>query len=279
MTKNQIEDLEVELLFEALYRRFGYDFRNYARASIKRRILHCCVQCGINRISDLIPGLLHEEAFIHRLISALSVNVTEMFRNPSFYLEFRQKVVPILKTYPFINIWHAGCATGEEVYSMAILLQEEGFYDRTRIYGTDISDSAITKAKDGVFQMKHIDEAGVNYKKSGGKGELSDYYHARYDLIRMDSSLKKNMVFAKHNLAMDSVFAEIHVILCRNVMIYFNQELRNRVLNLFDASLVAGGFLALGNKETVNHSSVEEKFSVVAETNKIYRKRPNGGDK
>ncbi len=266
------EALEIDLLLEAIFRKYGYDFRNYARASLVRRIRNCLNKTETNHISELIPNLLHDKNFFHEVLSEFSVPVTEMFRDPIFYQAFRLRVIPYLRTYPFIKIWHAGCATGEEVYSFAILLQEEGLYDRTIIFATDFNENALEIAKEGIYRLDNVRYYTGNYQKSGGKKAFSDYYYAGgYDSVIMDNALKKNITFANHNLASDGVFGEMHVILCRNVMIYFDKVLQNRVLNLFHQSLVRQGFLCLGTKESLHFSTVEDAFEEVETDYRIYR--------
>ncbi|MBF0459942.1 MAG: protein-glutamate O-methyltransferase CheR [Magnetococcales bacterium] len=269
----EIEDLEIRLLLETMLLRYGYDFRQYTSASLKRRLLQCLTACDITHISDAIPKIIHDRSFLDQLIYAMSVTVTECFRDPPFYRLLRQKVMPVLATYPFINIWHAGCATGEEVYSMAILLQEEGLYHRARIFATDINNKSLHQAKEGIYTVKNMEEYANNYRATGGPGTLADYYHAKYDLARMSASLKENMVFAAHNLATDGVFSETHLILCRNVLIYFNNDLKNRALKLFDDSLVPGGFLCLGTKESLQFTDVADHFVPLSQELRIYQKR------
>lgn len=276
MDTNQIQDFEIQLLLDAVQWRHGYDFRNYAPASLKRRILQCLSVCQIEHISSMIPLVLHEEFFYKRMLFELSVTVTDMFRDPYVYGAIREKVVPFLRTFGFINIWHAGCASGEEVYSMAILLQEEGLYEKTRIYATDFNHTILQQAKDGVFSREKMASYDKNYRDAGGKKSLSDYYHAKYDLVRMHDSLKRNIVFSNHNLVTDGVFGEMELILCRNVLIYFDKILQNRVLNLFSDSLLHGGFLCLGNKETLRFSTVESRFTCIGHKEKLYQKNMLG---
>jgi chemotaxis protein methyltransferase CheR len=266
-----IEQIEINLLLEAIYQRYGYDFRQYNQASIKRRLLHHLAKTEFQTISNLIPAILFNQVAFKSLIFDLSVAVTEMFRDPWFFLALRQKVLPFLKTFPFINVWQAGCATGEEVYSLAILLKEEGLYDRTRIYATDFNDAALEKAKARIYPLERIKEYSINYQKAGGQKSLADYYQARYQSTILDASLQDNITFANHNLATDGVFAEMHLILCRNVLIYFNRTLQNRVLSTFRDSLRYNGFLCLGSKETVQFSNVQEDFVEFAANEKIYQ--------
>jgi chemotaxis protein methyltransferase CheR len=266
-----IQQIEINLLLEAIYQRYGYDFRQYNQASIKRRLLHHLAKTEFQTMSDLIPAILYDQATFKSLIFDLSVTVTEMFRDPWFFLALRQKVLPFLKTFPFINVWQAGCATGEEVYSLAILLQEEGLYDRTRIYATDFNDVALEKAKARIYPLERIKEYSTSYQKAGGQKSLADYYQARYQSTILHASLQDNITFANHNLATDGVFAEMHLILCRNVLIYFDRTLQNRVLSTFRDSLRYNGFLCLGSKETVQFSNIQEDFVEFAAKEKIYQ--------
>lgn len=272
MDENELQDLEIGLLLETIFERHGYDFRNYSRASITRRILNFLSSERLNTISEMIPRVLHDEEFFDRLFLGLSVNVTEFFRDPSFYLAFRKEVIPLLRTYPFIKIWHAGCATGQEVYSTAIILKEEGLYHRSMIYATDFNDKVIKEAEEGIYPMDHIQEYTSNYIKAGGKASFSDYYHAKYDSTIMADSLKKNILFSKHNLSTDGVFGEMQLIFCRNVLIYFNRTLQDHVLSLFSESMCSKCFLCLGRKETVRFSSVSDDFSDYVAAEGIYQK-------
>lgn len=269
----EIEDIEIDLLMEAIYRKYGYDFRNYGKAHIKRRVTHRRATSGIQSISMMQDKILHDEVFFESLLRDLSINVTEMFRDPDFYAAMRHDVIPILKTYPFVKIWHAGCSTGEEVYSMAILLMEEGLLDRVQIYATDFNQVVIQTAREGIFPIDKIREYTSNYQKAGGKKSFSDYYTASYNSVIMDKNLKKNVVFADHNLVTDSVFAEVNMIICRNVLIYFNKKLQDVVINLFDESLTKGGILCLGSKENLRFSKSFPHFQTINEKQKIYRKK------
>jgi chemotaxis protein methyltransferase CheR len=267
------ENIEIELFLQAIYMKFGYDFRNYGKAHIKRRVRHRLSVSDFNNISELIHKLLHDPVFYQEVLQDLSITVTEMFRDPDFYQAVRKEVVPLLKTYPFIKIWHAGCATGEEVYSMAILLKEEGLLKRSQIYATDFNQMALQKARNGIYPIDRIKEYTQNYQKSGGKASFSDYYNARYESVILNESLKENIVFADHNLVTDGVFGEMNLVVCRNVMIYFDKELQNKVIKLFHDSLVPGGFLCLGSKESLRFADIAHKFDVTTEKQKIYRKK------
>ena len=274
--QSAIEDIEIDLLLEALFRTWGYDFRSYARASMARRIGQFMSANGVDRISDIIPRVIHDRAFFSKLVRYFSVSVTEIFRDPFVYKSLRERVIPLLRTWPHIKIWHAGCATGEEVYSLAILLSEEDLYHRATIYATDFNEEVLEKAREGVYEAGLMQAATRNYQQAGGKASLGDYYHVRYGAVRMDAALRRNIVFADHNLVSDSVFAETHLVFCRNVMIYFNRDLQNRALGLFTDSLVHGGFLCLGTKEDLRFTTVVAQFSAVDEKARIYRKSGNG---
>lgn len=268
-----IEDIEIRLLLEAIYQMYGYDFRFYSRASIRRRIMHHLTMSGFDSIMEMTDKVLRDRSFFTTLFNELTVNVTEMYRDPDFYQSFREEVIPVLKTFPFIKIWHAGCSTGEEIYSMAILLEEEGLYDRAMIYATDIDKKVLASAKKGIYSIKAVKQYGDNYRRAGGKHSLSDYFTARYDSVIMEQRLKRNIVFADHDLATDQVFGEMHVILCRNVLIYFNRALQERVIKLFSDSLDMGGYLCLGTKESLRFSGQEESFDVINKSLRVFRKR------
>jgi chemotaxis protein methyltransferase CheR len=272
MSDTENEKTEMQLLLEAIYLKYGYDFRDYAKASIRRRILRMLSLSGLKTISEMQHKLLYDKEFFETLLMDLSINVTEMFRDPSFYRALREKVIPELKKFSFIKIWHAGCATGEEVYSMAILLKEEGLYEKARIYATDFNEEIIKKAKEGIYAVDRMKEYTCNYQKAGGLASFADYYTARYDHAIMNTFLKKNIIFADHNLVTDAVFGEMNLILCRNVLIYFNRELQNRVFRLFRDSLCKDGFLCLGAKESVRFSEYSDEFEDVVKKEKIYRK-------
>jgi len=272
------EELEIELLLEAIQRRYGYDFRHYARAHIRRRLRQRLRLAGLESLSQLQHRVLHEPGFIHLLLQDLSINVTEMFRDPAFYRLLREQVVPLLKTWSFIRIWHAGCSSGEEVYSMAILLQEENLYDRVQIYATDINQPVLDRAREGIFPAEAMQHYARNYQASGARGDFADYYHANYESAIMDPALKRNIVWAVHNLVTDSDFAEVQLVLCRNVLIYFNRALQNRVLGLFHRSLVNGGILCLGAKESLSFTDYESLYGALAPHHKVYRKKYGSDD-
>lgn len=271
--ENSITNIEIGLLLEAVYQRYGYDFRNYSRAHLKRRLLHRLGLTGLNNISEMQGKLLHDPSFIQNLLYDLSITVTEMFRDPDFYKTVRKDVLPVLKTYPFCRIWHAGCATGEEVYSMAILLMEEGLYERSQIYATDFNHKALQIAKTGIYSSEHTKEYTANYQRAGGLQNFQDYYATTYNSIILDNDLKRNIVFAEHNLVTDSDFAEINLVICRNVLIYFDRKLQSQVHKLFFNSLVKGGYLCLGSKETMQFSDYASFFNIVDANQKIYQKK------
>jgi chemotaxis protein methyltransferase CheR len=268
----QSEQIELELLLEAVHRRYGFDFRDYAASSLRRRLTRRAAAEGAASLSELQGLLLRDPACMERLLLDLSVNVTAMFRDPSFYAAFRKKVVPLLRSYPSLRIWCAGCSTGEEVVSLAILLQEEGLYEQSRIYATDINEYALEAAAAGVVPLARMRQYTESYIRSGGKREFSEYYVAAYDAARFKPELLGNVVFAQHNLATDQAFAEFHVIVCRNVLIYFDTPLQHRVTELFCASLRQFGVLALGRRETIAFSSVADRFVPFVPDERLFRK-------
>lgn len=270
--KNELENIEIELLLTGIHRLYGYDFRNYALPSIKRRIWHHVHAENLPSISALQEKVLHDRTCFERLIYSLSIPVTEMFRDPGLFLTFRQKVVPLLRTYPYIRIWHAGCSTGEEVYSMAILLQEEGLYEKARIYATDMNNRSLQQAKEGVYEISKMKQYTKNYLEAGGKHAFSKYYTAKYNSVIFQPDLRKNIIFAEHNLATDTSFNEFNVIFCRNVMIYFNDELRDHVHGLFCESLSRFGVLVLGAKESIHFTRYSDCYEPLDRVEKIYRK-------
>jgi chemotaxis protein methyltransferase CheR len=280
MNPNNLEnldniDIEIPLFLEAIFQKYGYDFRDYSKAHIKRRLMHRMAIGKFESISLMQDKVLRDKSFFISLLEDLSINVTEMFRDPEFYSSFREHVVPNLRTYPFIKIWHAGCATGEEVYSLAILLKEENLLDRCQIYATDFNRRVLDIAKLGIYSTQDLEKFNRNYIESGGKGKLSDYYTLKYGSLKLDQSLSKKVVFADHNLVTDTVFAEVNLILCRNVLIYFNKDLQNKVINLFYQSLSSSGFLCLGTKESLRFTQFENNFANIDSFQKIYKKKIN----
>jgi chemotaxis protein methyltransferase CheR len=270
--REDVDEIELALLLEGVYRRYGFDFREYAPASLRRRVWRRVHAEGLTTISALQDKLLHDSAAMERLLLDLSITVTAMFRDPTFYITFREKVVPLLRTYPFTRIWIAGCSTGEEVYSLAILLLEEGLYDRTRVYATDINEAVLDRARAGVFPLDKMREYTQNYIKAGGQRAFSEYYLAKYDGAQFQRSLVDNVVFAQHNLVSDRSFNEFNVIICRNVMIYFDRTLQERVHRLFYDSLVMFGVLALGAKETIKFSRFEGCYEDLDANERLYKK-------
>ncbi|HZF69191.1 MAG TPA: protein-glutamate O-methyltransferase CheR [Gemmatirosa sp.] len=267
-----LERLEIELLLEALHRHYGHDFRGYAYASLRRRIWKRLAEERLDTITALTDRVLHDATALDRLVDGLSVNVTAMFRDPAFWHGFRERVVPLLRTYPFFRIWHAGCSTGEEVYSMAILLEEEGLYERARLYATDMNERVLRTARAGIFPLDRMQEYTDNYLRAGGRQAFSGYYVSGYDGALFDQRLLRHVVFAQHNLVTDRSFSEFHAILCRNVLIYFDRALQTHAHRLFYDSLATFGVLALGSKETLRFSPFDECFEPLAGAEKMYRK-------
>ncbi len=269
---NKQTNLEIDLLLEAIYRLSGYDFRQYNRSSISRRIFNRMRINSIPTISRVQEKVIHDQAFLEQLLNDFSINVTEMFRNPSFFKAFREKVIPTLREYQEIRIWHAGCATGEEVYSMAILLQEEGLIDKAVIYATDMNEQVLEKAKKGIFTIHKMQAYTKNYMLAGGAHAFSEYYKTDYQYAYFHSTLLKNIIFAQHNLVTDQSFNEFHVILCRNVLIYFSPQLQSQVHRLFYESLSDKGFLCLGDKETLRFEEVISNYREFIGNERIYQK-------
>lgn len=265
--------LEIELLLDALYRAHEYDFRGYARPSLTRRLAQAREHFGCRSYSQLQDLLLHEPTALPTLLGYLTVQVSEMFRDPGYFRALRQEVVPHLKTYPSLKVWVAGCGAGEELYSLAILFREEGLEDRTVFYATDIDRDALKKAEAGIYPLDRLASFTTNHRRSGAKESLSEYYHAGSRAAVFDRTLRKRTVFAEHNLATDAVFAETHLISCRNVLIYFDRPLQSRAIGLFREALVRKGFLGLGDKETLRFTGHDEGFEPFVPKERIYRKR------
>jgi len=268
-----IQDEEVDILLNDLIQNYGYDFTAYSPASLKRRINRLFILDRFPSFAEYRYRLKSDPEYMKRFVEQITVTVTEMFREPAFYKTLRQEVLPSLGTYPFIRIWHAGCSTGEEVYSMAILLKEAGLFHKSLLYATDINPEALQKAEAGVYAVDRMQEFTRNYQAAGGTASLSDYYTAAYNRAVFDKSLRRNVVFSDHSLVTDSVFAEVQFISCRNVMIYFNQNLQNRVITLFRESLCPRGFLGLGAKETLRFSKHVDAFRLVDRKMRIYQKQ------
>ncbi len=271
-TFDKIEDIEIRLLLEALYVRYHYDFRNYAMASVKRRLRQAREQLGFPTISAIQERLLHDEVMLPRLLGYLTVQVSEMFRDPSYFRAIRERVVPHLKTYPSLKIWIAGCSGGEELYSFVILFREEGLEDRTLFYATDISQDALRVAESGIYDLDRMQLFTQNHRASGGKSSLSDYYTTGYGRATFDRSLRERVVFSDHSLVTDAVFGEMNLISCRNVMIYFDRPLQDRAIGLFKDSLARKGFLGIGAKESLRFSAHANAFTDVVREEKIYQK-------
>jgi len=269
---DKIEAIELELLLEAIFRKYNYDFRQYSKASLRRRLQSALLDFQVNTISALQDRLLHDETSFPRLLQYLTISVTELFRDPPYFKAIRESIVPHLKTYPSLKIWVAGCSTGEEVYSLAILFEEEGILDRTLIYATDINPESLKKAETGIYDIKDIARSTENYQRSGGKKNFSDYYTVDYGAAAILPYLRQKVLFTDHSLATDSVFSAVHFISCRNVMIYFEKPLQDRAVGLFYDSLEHRGFLGIGEKESLRFSGNSKDFEVVS-ASRLYRKK------
>lgn len=268
------ERIEIQLLLEGLFRKYGHDFRDYAGAHLKRRLEYRKQAEGLANYAEMLHKTLCDRDFLQRLLLDLSINITEMFRDPWVYARIREAVVPHLKTYPFIRSWHAGCSTGQEVYSMCILLHEEEVSGkRIQIYATDFNDQVLDKARQALYPIEVVKKYTANYQQAGGLSSFADYYAAGYESVKIDPPLRDRILFSAHNLATDGVFAEMNIIFCRNVLIYFNRHLQNKVMKLFYDSLCPGGFLCLGPKESLRFTEYADKFEIVGERERIYRKK------
>jgi chemotaxis protein methyltransferase CheR len=267
------DNAELQSLLEAIYQTYGYDFRHYSQASIRRRILQRSTRSNLPDLATLQNKILHDKNFFNTLLMDFSINVTEMFRDPSFYLVLRQTVIPILKTYPIVRIWNAGCSSGEEIYSTAILLREEGLQSKSLIYATDFNEVILQKAREGIFPSERMKIYTSNYQQAGGKESFTNYYALKNNVAVMDNTLKKNIIFSTHNLATDGVFGEMHLIMCRNVLIYFDKELQNKVIGLFHESLVRKGILCLGSKESLRFTNYNQMFDELIAQEKIFQKK------
>lgn len=270
---NKTEDIELRLLLEAIYRRYHYDFRGYSMASVKRRLTQAQERFDCRSFSMLQDRVLHDPTLLPELLSFLTVQVSELFRDPSYFKAIREQVVPHLRTYPSLKVWVAGCSAGEELYSLAILMREEGLEDRTMFYGTDINPDALRRAEAGVFDLERMSLFTENHRRSGGKSSLSDYYTAGYGAAVFDKSLRRRAVFSDHSLVTDTVFAEVQLVSCRNVLIYFDRELQDRAVGLFKDSLIRKVFLGLGAKESLRFSQHSDAFTEFARESRIYQKR------
>jgi chemotaxis protein methyltransferase CheR len=272
-TADRVEVIEVELILEALFQRFHYDFRGYSKASITRRLRQLRERLGYRTYSAMLEGVLHDPSVVSQVVSYLTVQVSEMFRDPSYFRALREHVVPHLRTYPSLKVWVAGCSSGEEFYSLAILFREEGLEQRTMFYATDINAGALEAASAGVYSLDRIRGFTENHQQSGGHSSLSDYYTAAYGKATFDRSLRERVVFADHSLVTDAVFGEMHLISCRNVLIYFDNTLQNRTIGLFSDSLIRKGFLGLGSKESLRFSSHASAFQDFVHEERIYQKQ------
>jgi chemotaxis protein methyltransferase CheR len=267
-----IESIELDLLLDAVFRLYGYDFRDYAKTSMRRRVANIMKKEEVNTISALQDRVLHDPRSWDRFLDGLSVNVSAMFRDPGFFLAFRQHAIPVLRTYPFIRIWQAGCSLGEEAYSLAIMLEEEGLYDRSLIYATDINEVSLRQAREAIYPAELMQKYTQNYVQAGGQRSFSEYYTARYDFAILRPTLQRNIVFSQHNLVSDAPFNEFNVILCRNVMIYFNRGLQERTHNLFHESLAMFGILGLGSRESLRFMPHEHMYEPLVPGEKLYRR-------
>tara|TARA_R110000796_G_scaffold88164_1_gene189706 strand:- start:20923 stop:21756 length:834 start_codon:yes stop_codon:yes gene_type:complete len=268
----KVEDIEIRLLLEALYHRYHYDFRNYAMSSIRRRLRQAKENLGFATISAMQESVLHDPDMLPKMLRYLTVQVSEMFRDPSYFRAIRENVVPHLRTYPSLKIWIAGCSTGEELYSFVILFREEGLEDRTLFYATDINPEALAQAEAGIYDAERLRLFTENHRKAGGKTSLSDYYHSSYNRCVLDKSLRRNVVFSDHSLVTDQVFGEMHLVSCRNVMIYFDRDLQDRAVGLFKDALPRNGFLGLGAKESLRFSEHADGFREFVREEKIYQR-------
>ncbi|WP_078543904.1 CheR family methyltransferase [Litchfieldia alkalitelluris] len=269
---SDLEKIEIELLLDGIYRYYGFDYRNYNLSSIRRRLWHRIKIEQLTTVTELLNKVLHDPKVMEKLLADFSINVTEMFRDPSFFKAFRQKIVPYLKMLPSIRIWHAGCSSGEEAYSMAILLYEEGLLHKTRIYATDMNDNIINIAKKGRIPIQRMKAYTSNYVAAGGIREFSEYYTADLQDVILNEDIIKHITFAQHNLVSDSSFNEFHVVICRNVMIYFDRGLQERVHQLIYESLALNGFLGIGSRESLTYTKIEHLYKAVDKTEKLYQK-------
>ncbi|MET0288305.1 MAG: CheR family methyltransferase [Pseudoxanthomonas sp.] len=272
MNEAELFDLELRVMLEAIYQRYHYDFREYAISSLRRRVQQAMSRFGCPRVVDLQHRLLHEPELFAQAMQFFTVQVSEMFRDPEYFLALREHVMPVLGTYPSLKIWVAGCSTGEEVWSLAILLQEEGLLERTLLYATDINPEALATAERGAFAIDRMAQFSGNYLRAGGKASLSDYYTTAYNGAVLDRQLKRNIVFADHSLATDAVFSEVQLVSCRNVLIYFNRALQDRAIGLFHEALVHRGFLGLGSKESLQFGQHANQFDTLLREQRVYRK-------
>ena len=266
-------DLELDLLVQSIKARYGYEFTHYARASMMRRVRKHMETAKVENISDLIPLFIHDEIAFAQFVKDMSVTVTEMFRDPDFFQSVRTHILPLLKTFPFIKIWHAGCATGQEAYSMAILLAEEGLLERCQIYATDFNETSLEIARSGIYPDSEMALYEENYQMAGGQASLENYCHRGYNSVKFNGRLSQHITFANHNLVSDGVFGEMNLVFCRNVLIYFNDELQNRVLNLLIDSLRPRGVLCLGRRENVQFSDAANRLETIDRDQRIFQRK------
>jgi len=265
--------IEIRLLLEAILLKYGYNFKDYAPAHTRRRLKNRLEMSGLANYTQMAHKLIYDASFFNTLLMDLSINVTEMFRDPEFYKKIRREIIPRLKTYAHIKLWHAGCSAGQEVYSMAILLEEEGMKQRVQIYATDFNELILARAKQGIYPLDAMKTYTANYLNAGGTGTFSDYYTADDKNVILRQTLKEKTLFSSHNLVTDGVFGEMHLIFCRNVLIYFNRKLQGQVLKLFYDSLIPGGYLCLGSKESIKYTDMADRFEPVCEKLRIFRKK------
>jgi chemotaxis protein methyltransferase CheR len=273
MENSEIEDVELQLLLQVIYLKYDYDFRDYTLTSLKRQVLSRLSGSGLKSLIEMRQKVLDDPNFFKLLLNDLSITFSEMFRDPSFYRAIREHLIPVLRTYPVIKVWHAGCASGEEVYSTAIVLQEEGLYERAQIYATDFNDTILQQARNGIYPIEHLKKYTVNYQESGGKHSFEQYFTVRHNSMIVDQSLKSHIVFTNHDLVQDGVLDEMNLIFCRNVLVYFNERLQCRVFKLFFDSLCPQGFLCLGSHEHTRFSSYARFFDPIIREEKIYKRK------
>lgn len=272
LSATDIEDIEIQCLLDTVYLCRGHDFRHYSFQTVKRRLQILLEREKLQYFSQLIALVVHDDRFLQSFLKILSINVTEMFRDPDFYRALQEQVFPLLRTFPFFKIWHAGCSTGEEVYTLAILLHEHGLFERARIYATDNNKEVLAKAKEGIYKSEDIAKRQAGYEEAGGKAHLNDYFHRDYGCAKIDDMFKRHITFAHHDLARDGVFAEAQLIICRNVLIYFDKNLKRQALQLFHRSLAATGIFCLGQKESIEHTGLLGHFEVIDRKQRIYKK-------
>jgi len=269
----KIAEIEIDVLLEAIRLRYDYDFKSYARASLNRRVQSLLTKENLEMPYQLIPRILYDHTIFDKFLSEMSVTVTEFFRDPPFFKAIQDIIFPVLQTYPYVKIWHAGCATGEEVYSLAILLKEAGLLNKAKIYATDYNKRSLEVAKEGIYSTSNLEANKKAYLNAGGEKSLDHYYTEQYEAFKFQDSLKENMTFAYHNLVKDGVFGEMNIVICRNVLIYFDKDLQDHAFTLFNSSLVRKGFMCLGSKETIDYSAIKDQYETFSKPNKIFRRK------